>query len=282
MARPPGHLDPPPALRHQVGDIELLVLSDGLLRSPIARMGDARSAESVAPLASTAGDDAIWLGLNCVVVRTPSQLILVDTGFGDGPLADDPDLVRSDTGLFDALQRHGIDPADVSRVVNTHLHTDHCGGNLTWVQELARPTFPNADYIVQRAEYAWALAPDPASAALYAPDEVRLLTASGQLGILDGDRTIAAGVSVRQAVGHTPGHQIVLVESRGQAAAVTGDLAPMRIHVENPRWQLRGDAAPRDAVDSRLAVLRWAREARASVIPYHEPGPPWVEVRELP
>jgi len=60
------------------------------------------------------------------------------------------------------------------------------------------------------------------------------------------------------------------------------DLAPMRIHIDNPRWLLRGDVAPQDAVESRVAVLTWALERHAAVVPYHEPDLPWVEVREQP
>jgi glyoxylase-like metal-dependent hydrolase (beta-lactamase superfamily II) len=258
-------------------------MSDGLLRSPVDRAVDMRAAASAPVVTPTAGEDAIWLGLNCTVVRTPTELVVVDTGFGVGVLSDDPDLRRADAGLFDALQRHGIDRSDVTRVVNTHLHTDHCGGNLIWESNgTAAPAFPNADYLVQRAEYEWALNPDPASAPLYAPDDVRQLAASGRLGLLDGDRTVAPGIRVRPAVGHTPGHQIVLVESGDAAVAITGDVAPMRIHVENPRWLLRGDADPQVAADSRVAVVGWAYGARASVIPYHEPSLPWVEVHRLP
>ena len=56
----------------------------------------------------------------------------------------------------------------------------------------------------------------------------------------------------------------------------------MRIHIDNPRWLLRGDVAPQDAVESRVAVLTWALERHAAVVPYHEPDLPWVEVREQP
>jgi glyoxylase-like metal-dependent hydrolase (beta-lactamase superfamily II) len=266
-----------PVARH-VGDVEVFVMSDGLLRTPaelmVGTMPPELAAETVRP--DEHGD--IWLGLNCVVLRTPRQLIVVDTGFGDGPLGSDPDLRRDGAGLTDALQQAQIDPATVDIVVNTHLHTDHCGGNIAWRGGEGRPAFTNARYLVQRAELDWALSGDPATADLYAPDEVELLVAAGQLHLHNGDARIARGITVRKTAGHTPGHQIVIVESRGQVAAITGDLAPMRLHLKHPGWELRGDHEPATAVSSRRDFVAWADARTAAVVPYHEPADSWVQI----
>jgi glyoxylase-like metal-dependent hydrolase (beta-lactamase superfamily II) len=265
-------------VRRRVGDIELLVMSDGLLRAPADLMTGAMPAELVAQFLHTGAQGDIWLGLNCVVVRTPDRVIIVDTGFGDGPLGDDPDLRRDGAGLSRALREEGIDPARVDLVVNTHLHTDHSGGNLVWTSGAGRPMFDNAEYLVQQAEYDWAVSGDPATAPLYAPDEVRLLAASGQLRTHDGDLGIAAGISLRKTPGHTPGHQIVVIESRGESAAVTGDLAPMMLHLRHPDWELRGDHDPPVAVSSRRAIVAWARARRSALVPYHEPDECWADM----
>ncbi|MGB9377640.1 MAG: MBL fold metallo-hydrolase [Mycobacteriales bacterium] len=263
-------------LARRVGDVEVLVMSDGLLRTPaelmIGRMPPELAAGAVRP--DEHGD--IWLGLNCVVLRTPDHLIVVDTGFGDGALGSDPDLLREGAGLTNALHQAHIEPAAVDIVVNTHLHTDHCGGNIAWTGDEGRPAFANAWYSVQRAERDWALSGDPATAALYAPEDVRLLITAGQLHTHDGDAQIAPGITVRMTAGHTPGHQIVIVESRGQTAAITGDLAPMRLHLEHPGWELRGDYEPATAVSSRCNFVAWADARTAAVVPYHEPADSWV------
>jgi glyoxylase-like metal-dependent hydrolase (beta-lactamase superfamily II) len=279
VTRPPP--SPAPALRRRVGDVELLVLSDGLLRTPAERMVGAMPAEISGEFVAPDPHGDIWLGLNCVVIRTAERVIVVDTGFGDGPHGDDADLVRSATaGLSTALAQEGIDPADVNVVVNTHLHTDHCGGNLAWDSGVARPSFANAHYLVQQAELDWALSGDPATEALYAPEDVRLLAATGQLRTHDGDARIAPGISVMKAAGHTPGHQVIVVESRGDTAVVTGDLAPMRMHVRHPGWELPGDHVPSVAAAARTDFVRWARERKAAVMPYHEPDSCWVQLEE--
>lgn len=253
-------------------------MSDGLLRTPAALMTGAMPAELSAQYLHPGERGDVWLGLNCVVVRTPDRVIVVDTGFGDGPLGDDPDLTRDGAGLTQALREEGIDPATVDLVVNTHLHTDHSGGNVAWTSGAGRPMFTNADYLVQQAEYDWALSGDPATEPLYAPDEVRLLAASGQLRTHDGDLGIAPGISLRKTPGHTPGHQILLIESRGETAAVTGDLAPMLLHLRHPDWELRGDHEPSVAVTSRRAIVAWARARRAALVPYHEPDQCWADM----
>jgi glyoxylase-like metal-dependent hydrolase (beta-lactamase superfamily II) len=267
----------PVAVRRQVGDVELLVMSDGLLRTPAESMIGTMPPE----LAAAAGSDEhgdIWLGLNCVVLRTRDHLIVVDTGFGDGPLGDDPDLRRDGAGLTSALRRAQIEATEVDLVVNTHLHTDHCGGNVAWTSGQGRPAFPNAQYLIQQDEHDWALGGDPATAALYAPEDVRLLAAAGQLRTHEGDRQIAPGVTVRKAAGHSPGHQVVIVESRGETVAITGDLAPMRLHLDHPGWELRGDHEPAVAVSSRQDLVAWARARTATVVPYHEPADCWVQM----
>jgi glyoxylase-like metal-dependent hydrolase (beta-lactamase superfamily II) len=267
-----------PARRAWVGEIELLVLSDGLLRSPAKRMTGAVPAEIAARHLTPDPHGDLWLGLNCVLVRTPDCLALVDTGFGDGPLADDPDLVRDGAGLTAMLRAHGIDPGSLDLVINTHLHTDHIGGNLAWEGDRPRPAFPNAEYLVQRDELDWALAPDVASAPIYEPEQTRILVATGRVRALNGDVPVAPGIRVVRAPGHSVGHQVVVVESAGEGVAITGDLAPLLMHVRHPMHELPGDQDPAAGAASRQHVVRWAAAEGVSLASYHEPGGALIEM----
>jgi glyoxylase-like metal-dependent hydrolase (beta-lactamase superfamily II) len=269
-----GAVMPNPAMR--VGAIELIVLSDGLLRIPAEPMrGAVPAAIAAQHLEPDAGGD-VWLGLNCVLVRTPDHLVLVDTGFGDGPLAADPDLVRGAAGLSTLLRHGGIARESVDVVINTHLHADHIGGNLAWDGDQPKPAFPNAEYVIQADELSWAQVEDPRDAMLYVPDEVRVLAAVARVRAVDGDVPVVPGIRVRTAPGHSPGHQIVIVESNGESAAIVGDLAPLLMHVRHPGCELPGDLDPALAVRSRTAIVGWAADAGVALISYHEPMQPFI------
>ena len=269
----------PASLWRQVGDLEIIVMSDGLLRSSVDFMAGTMPAKVSAPFLQPDPEGDLWIGLNCVVIRSSQLTVLVDTGFGDGPLGDDPDLLRDEAGLTRALLREGLDPAAVNVVVNTHLHADHCGGNLSWDSDQPSPAFVNADYVVQQAEYDFALS-GVAPPGLYAPEDTRYLASTGQLHLRAGDLQLAPGISVRRAPGHTPGHQIVVVESHGETVAVTGDLAPMLLHLRHPEYELRGDHERVEAVNSRRTFVTWAKARSAAVVAYHEPVEPWTRMSD--
>lgn len=129
------------------------------------------------------------------LVLTPGHVVLVDTGVGDdSPMIDR--LFRPQcASMADLLAGHGVQAGDVSSVVNSHLHYDHCGNNRL---------FPNADIMVQRAEVAAARQPNYTVPAWFDYDRARLIE-------IDGDADICPGVRAIASPGHTPGHQSVLV-----------------------------------------------------------------------
>jgi glyoxylase-like metal-dependent hydrolase (beta-lactamase superfamily II) len=268
--------------RRQIGTTELLVLSDGLLRIEAERMIGAVPADVAAGYVTADASGSLWLGLGCVLVRTPDQLVLVDTGFGDGPLGEDPELVRRGRGLTVELRELGVEPRDIDLVINTHLHADHAGGNLAWGGDTPRPAFPNAEYVFQERELEWALSEDPRDAMLYEPQEVRALLASRQVRTCDGDVELRPGISLRLAPGHSPGHQVVIFSSERHSAMVAGDLAPLRMHVEHPGYELPGDLDPALAACSRRTFVEAAGAAAMPLVSYHEHDHPFIEIGARP
>lgn len=131
------------------------------------------------------------------LVRTGRQWILVDTGVGEGNPYVDRHFEPERFPLSEALDRHGLAPAEVTAVVNSHLHFDHCGNNRL---------FPRATVYVQADELDAARAPRYTVREWFKHPEARLTP-------VDGDRVIAPGVSLIATPGHTPGHQSVLVDT---------------------------------------------------------------------
>lgn len=140
------------------------------------------------------------------LVRHPDGLILFDTG-----CADDHDVINEMYSpdvvpIVDALNDIDVDERDITAIVNSHLHFDHCGQNRT---------FPNVPIWVQPAELA------AAQEQFFTIAEWAEIAPSRQR-VIDGDAVIAEGVTVLSTPGHTPGHQSLLVESDGHRELIVG------------------------------------------------------------
>jgi N-acyl homoserine lactone hydrolase len=173
----------------------------------------------------------------CAIAH-PDGVILFDTGVaGDDPLINqgyEPTVVS----VIDALAQVGIDERDVTAIVNSHLHVDHCGQNRL---------FPSVPVYVQRSEHALIDTPR-----FTIPDWARV--ESNRLRNLDGDAELAEGVDVVATPGHAPGHQSIVVTSGDFVTVIAG--------------QCCYSCAEFAAVDPAVADLddeSWLPSARASI-----------------
>jgi glyoxylase-like metal-dependent hydrolase (beta-lactamase superfamily II) len=208
----------------------------------------------------------------CYLVRTGRTVLLVDTGVG--PVwALGAKWILSGGGLPDELAAAGVEVADVDTVVLTHAHLDHIGWNLHRTGRQVGPRFPNARYLLQRAEWEGFLdRGDEVDRAAF-HQSVTPLESLGVLDLLDGERRIGEGLTVAPAPGHTPGHQVLVVESRGELAAITGDLANHPAQAEEPAWRASGDMDPQPAAESRARLLDRLEADGATICTAHWPGP---------
>ncbi|MEX2599785.1 MAG: MBL fold metallo-hydrolase [Dehalococcoidia bacterium] len=176
----------------------------------------------------------IRLGLNCLLVRSGDKNFLVDTGTGQKQ----PSLVRDTYGLSTSqllsnLKNHGIGPQDVHGVVLSSLHFEHTGGctRINRRGELV-PTFPKAQYFIQREAIEEAATPSERSADGYVPEDYLPLQEKDRLDLVDGEGTLVPGIQVRQAGGPSQGHQIVVITHGGERVAYLGDLVPTPYHLQ--------------------------------------------------
>ena len=110
-------------------------------------------------------------------------------------------------------------------------HLLACGHNGRRGASRPVPTFPKARYVIQQREWDDATGNLPELARAYNERNFLAIQESGQLHLVDGDAAVLPGVSVRLTGGHTRGHQVVIVESRGQRAVYLGDLCPTTAHL---------------------------------------------------
>ncbi len=222
----------------------------------------------------------VEMALNCLLIEADGQRILVETGMG-GKLSEREagffNLSR-EGGLVARLADLGLTPADIDLVVNTHLHSDHAGGNTALVDGAVVPTFPRARYCVQRREWAAASFPDERTRATYLPENLQPL--ASQLRLLNGDERLTPSVRCLVTRGHTLAHQSVLIESGGQRALFLGDLAPFTVHLERLAWITAFDTEPLETLETKRAIVRWAVEDDLLLIFDHDPRVPWGRLRQ--
>jgi glyoxylase-like metal-dependent hydrolase (beta-lactamase superfamily II) len=205
----------------------------------------------------------ILLGLNCLLIRSPTEIILVDTGLGtiyDERFAFLYDVDRSQTNLVMSLDIAGVGASDVTKVILTHLHFDHCGGNCFKDDngEL-KPAFANAVYYINRDELAYAKQPDHRSKPSYLSHNWEPLEEREQVILTSHDEEISPGVSVMSAPGHTANHQIVMVRSGGLTACFLADLVPTPSHLKT-HYVMGYDLFPKTTMETKERVLKQAWE----------------------
>src|SRR5439155_15503933 len=173
--------------------------------------------------------------------------------------------------LDHTLAEAGLGPEDIDIVLASHLHFDHAGGfTVRDAGGRVRPRFPRAQYVVRRGEWEDATHPNVRTRASYLLDNYVPLAEAGVLQFVDDDQTIMPGVKVRRTGGHTPYHQMVLVESGGKTAAFVADLVPTTAHLGEP-WIMGYDLYPMDTLSAKNAFLEEAVQHEILVFFEHDP-----------
>jgi glyoxylase-like metal-dependent hydrolase (beta-lactamase superfamily II) len=218
-------------------------------------------------------DNLIRAGCVGAVVRHRGRVIVCETGIGtklDERQARHYRVWEPD-GLLRSLRRLGVRPEEVDVVVTTHLHWDHAGGFTSRSPDgELQLTFPRARHVVQRAEWDFALHPDPRSRAGYVEDDLLPVAEAGGLEFVDGEAEVVPGLLVRRTGGHTPGHQLVIFRASDDlACVVTGDLLGLRPHLRVP-WVSSADLDVLRTIEEKTRLLEEASRHRWLLVLGHE------------
>ena len=256
----------------QVGKVDVLVVSDGVLSIPAATL-----AHNVDPAVRTAWLNDMFLSpdvldwpLNVVVVRSGGQTILIDAGLGA-----DPDLQLPRAGrLAQRLEAAGIDLASVTDVVLTHMHMDHIGGLIAdGMRERLRP---DLRVHLSSAEVEFWASPDFSRTSMPQgyPDALRSAAKRfmdeyrSELRPFQSEYEVAPGVLVRRTGGHTPGHSVVRMASGGDRLTFAGD-AVFTVGFERPDWYNGFEHDPEEAARVRVGLLRELAANREPLVATH-------------
>lgn len=214
----------------------------------------------------------IQLDTNCLLIRSPGQTVLVDTGFGTKLPAKEYQQIDAnpENTLLEGLKAVGVAPVDVSHVLFSHLHFDHSGGATRLENGELQLTFPNAVHVIQQAELADALGSRPELAGTYYQPELKYLSENARLHIAEGSEELLPFVKVVQTGGHTPGHQAVHVSAGDFDGIFLGDLCPTAAHL-NVFWTMAYDAFQLDVRRRKFELLARIAEKNWVVFFDHDP-----------
>jgi len=219
------------------------------------------------------GRNRIELAARCLLLRGGGRCILVETGIGDkfDDKRTDIFAVRHPGGgLVAQLAARGVAREDVTDVVLTHLHFDHCGGTTRRVDGALELTFPRADHHVQRAQWDWAHAPAQKDAGSFREEDFELLR-EASLHLVEGESELFSGISVHPVDGHTMSMQLVRIVAEDQRLLFCADLVPTRTHLRWP-YIMAYDNHPLSTLAEKKTWLIDAAERGDLVVFGHDPG----------
>ena len=215
----------------------------------------------------------IELGMRVLLLDDGERRVIIETGIGnkfDAKFANMFTIKQSPEPLYDALEKNGYSPNDITDVILTHLHFDHAGGATRRVGNKIFPSFPNASYIISKSNWDAAVSPSPRDRASYLSENFQPLMDSGVVRLVEDDARIYDSVSCYSVNGHTSGQQLVIVGDSNDALCFCSDLIPLQSHIKLP-WIMGYDLNAELTLKEKKRFLDEAADRNWLLFFYHDP-----------
>jgi glyoxylase-like metal-dependent hydrolase (beta-lactamase superfamily II) len=218
-----------------------------------------------------------------LVITACGRTILIDTGVGSKQL---DQLQPTSYRFFDlidlraALSERGIPPLQVTDIVLTHLHFDHCGDTTRYENGQIVPTFPSATCWVSQAQWENSLHPNPLEADSIFPENMEAIEKSGQLRLVHDACDICDGVQLRLYDGHTPGQLVPYVRTDESTVVFAGDVIPLAAQI-SPKWISAYDLYPLTSYYGKIRMLDEASANNQVIVHYHDAFIPCTTVKKF-
>lgn len=213
------------------------------------------------------------LSMRSLLISTDDgKVILIDNGAGDKHLRQ-----LSYYNFFDLvdlgaeLQKRDISPEQVTDVVLTHLHFDHCGYSTLRNEDTGEivPAFPNATHWVSRKQWENFLHPNALEKDSYFLENMKTIEDNGLLRLIDTDTELCQGIDLRLFDGHTPGQIAPYIQTSGQTFVFAGDVIPLAASV-SPEWISAYDTFPVTSYQEKVRMLEEAAREGHAIIYCHD------------
>ena len=206
-----------------------------------------------------------------LLIETDDRLIIVDPGMGDKHLSKikfyQPYELKN---IIEEIEKLGYRKEQVTDVIFTHLHFDHCGGGTIFnAQGDVVPAFANAVYHVSREQWDNYRCPCAFEKGSFFVDNVEPLWEAGKIHLIDKDMDFTTDIHLELYDGHTPGQIVVLFAMDGENYAFPSDLFPTSAHL-SPEWLSGYDNFIALAMDEKLRFLEKHADEKLKYIFYHD------------
>ncbi len=216
----------------------------------------------------------ILMAMRALLVIENNRIVLIDNGIGhkyDEKFAKNYAIDHETYTLESSLHQIGVSLEDITDVVLTHLHFDHCGGT-TALDNNGNPyiIFPNARIWVQKRHLAWALNPNPREKASFLKENIEPIARSEQLQLLDGETELFPGFSIKVVNGHTEAQQLPIIQYKDYTILYAADLFPTHGHIPLP-YVMSYDVRPLITLQERQEFLPWIVNNNVILFYEHDP-----------
>jgi glyoxylase-like metal-dependent hydrolase (beta-lactamase superfamily II) len=196
-----------------------------------------------------------------LLIRGNGRVVLVDTGIGDklsGKLKSIYAVEPAGDSMDARLALFGLKSPDVTDVILTHLHFDHCGGSTKIDNGIPVPAFSNATYHVQKSQWDFAFNPSIRDKGSYMAENYQPLLDHKQLNLIDGETDrLFDGIRIIITHGHTPAMQHPLVMGDTSSLFFCADLIPTSAHLPLA-WNMSYDNHPLTLMDEKAEIFQQA------------------------
>jgi len=212
--------------------------------------------------------------LRCLLVEAGNRLILIDNGMGNKQDAKffGYYYLHGDDSLEKSLRKHGFDFDDITDVVLTHLHFDHCGGSIKYNSDRTRlePAFKNATYYSNEKHWEWATHPNMREKASFLKENILPIRESGQLKFIDKNYELIPGFTFKEVNGHTEAMMLPIIKYKNTTVAYMADLVPSVGHIPIP-YVMAYDMRPLETINEKQIILNEAAENNWTLFFEHDP-----------
>lgn len=192
----------------------------------------------------------IPMTMRCLLIESShtGHRYLIDNGIGTKYDAKKCDIYGIPYGadpLMESLTQAGVDPSEITHMVFSHLHFDHCGGTTAWDSAGTKleHRFPNAQFVVNERHWAEANSPNARETASFLRDNIAPIGESGRLVTVQDNHEFEPGFDVLNIDGHTIGQQLPRISDDSYTVVYAADLFPTVHHVPVP-WVMGYDMRP--------------------------------------